>query len=862
MNSPSWKSDISGAEVKMHSSQEVEDGSLTKSIATTSSVEDSFEPCTKKQKLSCKHIGLEKAYDLFPFAKNDTLSGDISVKSVNIQSEPNTEIVNDGQHCFKEEESPEDINNHNEADTELNLENNKSLKELYVLDESNGFDDGDAEALSDSSSNHSYDIPDDEIEALLEEGIGDTMIKDQPRKPLPFKNDSLREKLIKLANRVGMPLSSSVEGSNVDKIPNPDSNNSKDTPPRISDCENSSNDILNPDTNNSKDDPPQILGCGNSSNLNSDPNSLDVGLHNYNSKDENADTSKVKGETADLESSKPKTNNIDDEEEECKVFKIIDDDKNELEYEVRPKFVLEELEQNHFDLLPEGWVKLTHRSGMPLYLHRKSRVCTLSRPYYLGPGSNRNHSIPLEAIPCMQYRRALEKEKQKKEEMAETSNTDVSNLLAAGKGPSPLLRCARIETVEENRAYQSLKHKEVRDYCSKLFRFKSINSVRYKCWGTRKLIASHKEAERLQRPTLPNGTKLLRFEIRNADGTPTNRPQKEWIMNPAGKSYVCILHEYVQHALKSQPSYEFKELQNPSTPYSAEISIDGISYGKAFGTSKKQAKLLAAKAALEILIPDMKSKIDPDAKATKAQGTDAHLSIFDLIRIEDPRVIEFSNKTTEPSPYKMLLTCLQRNHSLPTVNCNYVVSKKEKKRNEFTITVGGHSATVVCKNKRDGKQRASQAILQALHPHVTTWGSLLRLYGNRSVKNIKEKKQQEKEITLLQSKASLNKPNFAILAKLREEMQKLHDKKNLLQPIGKFVPPDGVSVSSFSSSDLDKLDLGSSSTSPPASSIAPALISIPALSSKPALSSTPASSDSLPLFVKVPQPIEVVSKPI
>ena len=31
-------------------------------------------------------------------------------------------------------------------------------------------------------------------------------------------------------------------------------------------------------------------------------------------------------------------------------------------------------------------------------------------------------------------------------------------------------------------------------------------------------------------------------------------------MNPAGKSYVCILHEYVQHALKKQPCYQFKEI--------------------------------------------------------------------------------------------------------------------------------------------------------------------------------------------------------------------------------------------------------------------------------------------------------------
>ena len=40
-----------------------------------------------------------------------------------------------------------------------------------------------------------------------------------------------------------------------------------------------------------------------------------------------------------------------------------------------------------FDILPEGWVQVTHNSGMPIYLNQKSRVCTLSKPYFLGPGS-------------------------------------------------------------------------------------------------------------------------------------------------------------------------------------------------------------------------------------------------------------------------------------------------------------------------------------------------------------------------------------------------------------------------------------------------------------------------------------------
>jgi microprocessor complex subunit DGCR8 len=48
----------------------------------------------------------------------------------------------------------------------------------------------------------------------------------------------------------------------------------------------------------------------------------------------------------------------------------------------------------------------------------------------------------------------------------------------------------------------------------------------------------------------------------NAEGSEggNSKGKKEWVMNPNGKSYVCILHEYVQHALKKQPAYDFKEL--------------------------------------------------------------------------------------------------------------------------------------------------------------------------------------------------------------------------------------------------------------------------------------------------------------
>lgn len=39
---------------------------------------------------------------------------------------------------------------------------------------------------------------------------------------------------------------------------------------------------------------------------------------------------------------------------------------------------------DHFDLLPEGWIKAFHEIGIPVYLDRHTRNIALSRPYFLG----------------------------------------------------------------------------------------------------------------------------------------------------------------------------------------------------------------------------------------------------------------------------------------------------------------------------------------------------------------------------------------------------------------------------------------------------------------------------------------------
>ncbi|XP_064552746.1 microprocessor complex subunit DGCR8 [Drosophila montana] len=579
----------------------------------------------------------------------------------------------------------------------------------------------------------------------------------------------------------------------------------------------------------------------------SDDNSDKQNGENY------ADDEEGEGDGGDYDSS-----DFDDEEIENLLDEKLPEDLRESKrpkYEQRFKTVLEEKRHNHFEVLPEGWVQVTHNSGMPLFLHRKTRVCCAARPYFLGTGSARKHAVPLGAIPCLNYRRALDEETEATEQQLRNTDdaptTDGKNeVMTAGVCPvahgtanaaqpmdvdgkenqdsanaepktaepttealQSLIPAAKIVTVNENTQKESVTPDQLNTYCQKLFRFKVIRVLRFRSWNARrKFTKNRKHIKNIQRPTLPDGTKLIKFPILAASGTEgaTNpRGRKEWIMNPNGKSFVCILHEYVQHALKTQPTYEFKELQNAATPYSATVSVNNLKYGTGYGTSKKQAKSEAARETLEILIPDVKDKItgnNKDVKSGTAKKTQSDLSVFDDIRIEDPRVTEFCNKTTEPSPNAILLTCLQRNYG-SDVQITQEINRTANNKNEFTMTVGKHTAKVVCKNKREGKQLASQAILQILHPHIQTWGSLLRLYGNNSIKTFKEKKLEEQEITVLQSKAAVNQPNYAILEKLKSEMLKLSAKHEGVQTMGTFVPPSDVDLPTSSGSNLNNVEL-------------------------------------------------------
>ncbi|KAM8961140.1 microprocessor complex subunit DGCR8 [Pelodytes ibericus] len=436
--------------------------------------------------------------------------------------------------------------------------------------------------------------------------------------------------------------------------------------------------------------------------------------------------------------------------------------------------------------LPDGWIMTFHNSGIPVYLHRETRVVTWSRPYFLGTGSIRKHDPPVSGIPCLHYKKMKDNEEREhnnditpaqfsespvkpsevdhpSEEPDSTANDsfvldEKENIGEVAQGALGQVK-AKVEVCKD----ESIDLENFRRYLEKRFDFEQVTVKKFRTWAERRQFnreVKRKQAE-CERPILPANQKLITLSVQDA---PT---KKEFIINPNGKSEVCILHEYMQRILKVRPVYNFFECENPSEPFGTSVIIDGVAYGTGTASSKKLAKNKAARATLEILIPDFVKQTAEE----KAKDSD-ELEYFNHVSIEDSRVYELTNKAGLLSPYQILHECLKRNHGMGDTSIKFEVIPGKNQKSEYVMTCGKHSVRGWCKNKRVGKQLASQKILQLLHPHVKNWGSLLRMYGRESSKMVKQET-SDKSVIELQQFAKKNKPNLHILNKLQEEMKRL-----------------------------------------------------------------------------------------
>lgn len=140
-------------------------------------------------------------------------------------------------------------------------------------------------------------------------------------------------------------------------------------------------------------------------------------------------------------------------DEPKKIIKEIDTYVDSTEYE---KLILETSLTNDLNVLPDGWIQTNHLSGMPIYLHRPSRVVSLSRPYYLGLGDAKSHLVPLSAISCLHYKKNLGSQEIIKND---PKLTRFGNLSVPNASVMTSQDCSK----------RSLSHKEFREYCQSLF---------------------------------------------------------------------------------------------------------------------------------------------------------------------------------------------------------------------------------------------------------------------------------------------------------------------------------------------------------------------------------------------------------
>ena len=276
----------------------------------------------------------------------------------------------------------------------------------------------------------------------------------------------------------------------------------------------------------------------------------------------------------------------------------------------RMKRVLEFRAIDHMNVLPDGWMEITHASGLPVFLHRPTRVCTFSRPYFIGRCSIRNHKVPESAIPCMfqrKYQAEMEAAIQQQKQGAEVAANGPDANSKGGGNSSVLLDklCApsvQVKTEADSQRTQ-LTADQLYDYAKTRFKFKHIPVFRFGKWmearnfykrkrRVRQVMAASAAGQQQlqmspltnnsQRPAISTGLRLITVPALERDSKPHQRP---FYLNPQGKTSVSILHEFVQKALKCAVRYFFSETRSSATPYHCVVKLVLNNNGDGHGAS-------------------------------------------------------------------------------------------------------------------------------------------------------------------------------------------------------------------------------------------------------------------------------------
>lgn len=143
---------------------------------------------------------------------------------------------------------------------------------------------------------------------------------------------------------------------------------------------------------------------------------------------------------------------------------------------------------------------------------------------------------------------------------------------------------------------EMLSFQDIETYLGHLWKFNNVT----KNEGSKPLFSDGVEDTECKKNVL-NTLKTIPYLI---EGTNTSSNNDEnFVINPAGKSALSLLHEYCVKKQQTKPEFVVVESGIPKTPFQAKVLVNGLEYGKGMASNKKQAKHLAAQRTLEIFMP-------------------------------------------------------------------------------------------------------------------------------------------------------------------------------------------------------------------------------------------------------------------
>lgn len=103
----------------------------------------------------------------------------------------------------------------------------------------------------------------------------------------------------------------------------------------------------------------------------------------------------------------------------------------------------------------------------------------------------------------------------------------------------------------------------------------------------------------------------------------------------------------------------------------------------------------AARKSLEQLIPDFGKIVDPSSQSNgpSSVASERDLRLFDSILVTDPRLHELSVRMALPTPYNLLVECLNRS-CIPEGDLKSNMTSQGRSRHFFSLQLRDHSVKV------------------------------------------------------------------------------------------------------------------------------------------------------------------------